>query len=131
MVTAPHRGGGQRQFIERPLLPEPAHSLAGLLGWLDEHLAQEHTLQSLAREAAVSPRTLLRRFHSETGGTPYAWLTSRRVARAQELLELSALSMEEVARSVGLASATLLRHHFRRHVGVSPQQYRRQFRTDA
>ncbi|HEX5997718.1 MAG TPA: helix-turn-helix domain-containing protein [Jiangellales bacterium] len=131
MVTAPHRDGGQRQFVERPLLPEPAHSLAGLLEWLDEHLAEEHTLQSLAREAAVSPRTLLRRFHAETGGTPYAWLTSRRVARAQELLGLSALSMEEVARSVGLASATLLRHHFRRQVGVSPQQYRQQFRTDA
>ncbi|WP_432824839.1 helix-turn-helix domain-containing protein [Dactylosporangium sp. CA-092794] len=133
MVVAPHRDGGQRQFLERPLLPAASSSLAGLLEWLDEHLADQHTLQSMARRATLSPRTLLRRFHAETGGTPYAWLTSRRVARAQELLEGGALSMEAIARHVGLGSATLLRHHFRAHVGVSPLQYRRQFhiRPDA
>ena len=129
MVVAPHRDGGQRQFIERPLPPEHDTSLAGLLDWLEDHLAAEHTLPSLARRAAVSPRTLLRRFHAETGGTPYAWLTSRRVARAQELLEYSTLQVEEVAREVGLGSATLLRHHFRAHVGISPLQYRRQFQS--
>jgi AraC family transcriptional activator FtrA len=130
MVVAPHRDGGQRQFVERPLLPEPGSTLAGLLQWLDENLAEEHTLRALARKEGVSPRTLLRRFRTETGGTPYSWLTSRRVARAQELLELSTLPVEAVARTVGLASATLLRHHFRRYVGVSPLQYRRQFRAD-
>ena len=130
MVVAPHRDGGQRQFVERPLLREPGSGLAGLLEWLDEHLAEEHTLQTLARKEGVSPRTLLRRFRAETGGTPYAWITSRRVARAQELLELSTLSVEDVARTVGLASATLLRHHFRRQVGVSPLRYRRQFRAE-
>jgi transcriptional regulator GlxA family with amidase domain len=129
MVVAPHREGGQRQFIERPLLPETASSLAGLLEWLEEHLADQHTVSSLARQAALSPRTLLRRFQAETGGTPYAWLTSRRVARAQELLESSSLSVEQVAREVGLASAALLRHHFHAHVGVSPVYYRKQFRT--
>lgn len=129
MVVAPHRDGGQRQFIDRPLLPEPGGTLASLLEWVDEHLAEEHTLQTLARREALSPRTLLRRFRAETGGTPHAWLTSRRVARAQELLEASDLPVEAVARTVGLASASLLRHHFRRYVGVSPLQYRRQFRT--
>ena len=129
MVVAPHREGGQRQFIERPLLPEPGSSLAALLEWLDEHLADQHTVSSLARRAALSPRTLLRRFQAETGATPHAWLTSRRVARAQELLESSSLPVEEVARQVGLGSAALLRHHFHAHVGVPPAQYRRQFRT--
>ena len=130
MVVAPHRDGGQRQFVERPLLREPGSTLAGLLEWLDANLSGEHTLRALARKEGVSPRTLLRRFRTETGGTPYAWLTSRRVARAQELLELSTLSVEAVARTVGLTSATLLRHHFRRYVGVSPLQYRRQFRAE-
>jgi AraC family transcriptional regulator, transcriptional activator FtrA len=110
MVVAPHRDGGQRQFTERPLSPKADDSLAGLLQWIDEHLAEQHTLQSMARHAALSPRTLLRRFHAETGGTPYAWLTSRRIARAQELLESSALSIEDVARLAGLGSATLQRN---------------------
>lgn len=129
MVVAPHREGGQRQFIERPLLPEAGSSLASLLEWLDEHLADQHTVSSLARRAALSRRTLLRRFQAETGGTPYAWLTSLRVARAQELLESSSLPVEQIARQVGLGSATLLRHHFHVHIGVSPTYYRQQFRT--
>jgi len=129
MVVAPHRDGGQRQFTERPLLPDAGSSLAGLLEWLDGHLAAEHTVASLARRAALSPRTLLRRFQAETGTTPHAWLTRHRVARAQEMLESGALSVEQVAHQVGLGSAALLRHHFRTYVGVSPAAYRRQFRA--
>jgi AraC family transcriptional activator FtrA len=51
------------------------------------------------------------------------------VARAQELLEYSTLPVEEVAREVGLGSATPLRHHFRAQVGISPLRYRRQFQA--
>jgi AraC family transcriptional activator FtrA len=129
MVIAPHRAGGQRQFLERPLLPATSAGLAHLLEWLDDRLAEPHTVASIARRAQVSPRTLLRRFHDETGVTPIAWLTLRRVALAQELLEESTLSVEEVAHRVGLGSAALLRHHFQAQVGVSPTQYRRQFRS--
>ena len=129
MVVAPHRDGGQRQFIERVLPTKPDGNLSGLLEWLDANLADIHTLKSVARQAALSPRTLLRRFHAETGSTPYDWIAGRRVARAQELLEHSALSMEEVAREVGLASGTLLRHHFHKRLGISPSQYRQRFRS--
>lgn len=129
MVVAPHRAGGQRQFLERPLLPATSAGLAHLLEWLDERLAEPHTVASIARRAQVSPRTLLRRFNDETGVTPIAWLTGRRVALAQEMLEQSMLSVEEVAQRVGYSSAALLRHHFQAHVGVSPTQYRRQFQT--
>lgn len=128
MVVAPHRAGGQRQFLERPLLPETDTGLATVLEWLDERLHETHTVTSIAHHAQVSPRTLLRRFRDETGATPIAWLTRRRVALAQELLEQTSLTVEEVARRVGFGSATLLRHHFQSQVGVAPLQYRRQFR---
>lgn len=129
MVVAAHRAGGQRQFLERPLLPETDTGLATVLEWLDERLDETHTVASIAQHAQLSPRTLLRRFHDETGVTPIVWLTRRRVALAQELLEQTALPVEEVAHRVGLSGATLLRHHFQAQVGVSPSQYRRQFRT--
>ncbi len=110
------------------MLPTTSSGMTHVLEWLDEHLGEPHTVASVARQAQLSPRTLLRRFHDEVGATPIAWLTGRRVAMAQELLEQSTLTIEDVAHRVGFGSATLLRHHFQAHVGLPPTQYRRQFR---
>jgi transcriptional regulator GlxA family with amidase domain len=129
MVVAPHRDGGQRQFVEHPLPHDPGSRFAELTDWIEQHLDAGHTLQSLAQRSAVSPRTLLRRFKAEIGESPIDWLTTRRVSRAQHLLEATDLAMEEVARRSGFGSGTLLRHHFQRRVGIAPAAYRKRFRT--
>jgi AraC family transcriptional activator FtrA len=90
------------------------------------HLSMPHTLDSLARRSAMSPRTLQREFRAATGLAPYQWLTRERVARARELLESSALPPARIAQMVGLRSEEALRHHFRRQVGTAPARYRRQ-----
>ncbi len=74
------------------------------------------------------PRTFARRFRSETGATPAAWLNSQRVLRAQELLESTDLNIDEVARESGFGHPVLLRHHFAKVLDTSPQSYRRAFR---
>ncbi len=53
------------------------------------------------------------------------------MAHAQSLLEESSLDLEEVARRSGFGSAALLRHHFRRAVGITPTEYRQTFRFAA
>ncbi|MGI8949045.1 MAG: GlxA family transcriptional regulator [Ornithinimicrobium sp.] len=128
MVVAPHRDGGQQQFIERPFVPasEPT-SLEGLIRWLLDHLDQEHSVSAMAAREHMSARTFARRFRAETGTTPHQWLTQQRVLAAQELLESTCLPLEIVAARVGLTSATLLRHHFSQIVGISPSTYRRRF----
>ena len=75
--------------------------------------------------------TFARSFVAQTGTTPLAWLTSQRVGHAQSLLEESTLDLEEVARRCGFGSAALLRHHFRRAVGITPTEYRQTFRFAA
>ncbi len=128
MVVPPQREGGQAQFIAKPV-PDScdAETLGPLLTWLDEHLDEPHTVDSLARRAAMSPRTFARRFRDETGTTPHAWITSRRVLRAEELLETTDRSIDRIAAEVGFGNAATLRHHFTRARSVSPQQYRRTF----
>ena len=84
-------------------------------------------LAELARRAAMSPRTFGRRFKEETGATPLQWLIAARVRRAQELLEVSALSVERIAAEVGFDGPSTLREHFGRIVGVSPRAYRGNF----
>lgn len=132
MVVPPHRDGGQLQYIELPFPSGDAtNTLQPLLIWIDEHLDHAHSVASLAVQAHVSPRTLSRRFRSEIGASPMTWLSHRRVTRAQELLESTDISIEELAQAVGFGSDVLLRHHFRQHVGIAPTAYRAKFRTVA
>jgi transcriptional regulator GlxA family with amidase domain len=122
------RDGGQSQFITHvPPAPEGS-SLQPLLHWMEDHLQRPHTLQSLAKKAALSERTLSRRFREQTGTTPLQWLLRARVRRAQHLLETTGQSVEAVAEKVGFGSATTFREHFQRFVTTSPLAYRRAFR---
>jgi len=127
MVVPPHRDGGQAQFVRTPVPDCDAETLGPVLSWLVEHLGEEHTVESLARRAAMSARTFARRFRAETGTTPHAWITGRRVLRAEELLEATDRSVDWIAAEVGFGTAAVLRHHFTRARSVSPQQYRRTF----
>jgi transcriptional regulator GlxA family with amidase domain len=128
MVVPPHRDGGQAQFIDRPMPKCGSAPMEELLRWMVMHLDHEHTVNELAARLHMSPRTFARRFRSETGATPAAWLNSQRVLRAQELLETTDLNIDEIAREAGFGHSVLLRHHFAKVLDTSPQAYRRSFR---
>ena len=129
VVAAPHREGGQTQFIEAPLARNEHTSLAPTRAWALEHLAEPLTVADLARHANSSERTLTRRFAADTGQSPLQWLLRARVDQARVLLERGGNSVEEVARSVGLGTAANLRLHFRRLIGTTPTAYRHAFAT--
>jgi len=124
-VVPPWREGGQAQFIDRHVPTQDHHSTATTREWALGHLDDELTVQRLARHAKMSARTFNRRFREETGESPGAWIRSRRVDRARELLESRDLPIDEVARLSGLGTGGNLRHHLRRGVGMSPSSYRK------
>jgi transcriptional regulator GlxA family with amidase domain len=127
MVAAPHREGGQAQYIDRPL-PARDGSLAATRRWALDRLDQPLDAAALARHAGVSTRTFARRFRAETGATPLQWLLSQRVLEARRLLERTDLPVEEVAAAAGFGTAASLREHFRRSTATTPTAYRRSFR---
>src|SRR5215471_17923279 len=129
MVVAPHRDGGQAQFVDRPLPAEPADTLAEVTGWLERHLDQQVTVAELASLAHMSPRTFARRFVQETGTTPLHWLTGQRILLAQRLLEDTEETVDRVAERAGFGNAMALRHHFRAWRGTTPAAYRNTFRA--
>jgi AraC family transcriptional regulator, transcriptional activator FtrA len=96
--------------------------------WMEEHLDEDLSVDLLAQLAAMSPRTFARRFRDVTGTTPLRWLTHQRVVRAQQLLEVSDLPVDVVARRTGFGTAANLRVHFRRATGASPNEHRRRHR---
>lgn len=126
VVVAPHRDGGQAQYIERSV-GEAGDSLSGARDWALAHLDERISLRQLAQHAHLSGRTLIRRFQAETGLTPLRWISQQRVLLARELLETTNLAMDEVARRSGLGSAANLRLHVRRELGTVPTGYRRAF----
>jgi transcriptional regulator GlxA family with amidase domain len=127
-VVAPHRDGGQAQFIHHPL-PQPGDeaSLAPVMTWALDHVHERLDLPRLAAEAMMSVRNFSRRFRLETGATPLQWLLAQRVARARELLEATNLTVETVAHRCGFTDAPTLRRHFARQTGTTPRAYRAAF----
>ncbi|MGW4026967.1 helix-turn-helix domain-containing protein, partial [Streptomyces sp. NPDC005009] len=64
-----------------------------------------------------------------TGTTPLQWLLAQRIRHAQELLETTDDGIDSIAAATGMGTATTLRRHFNRTVGVPPDTYRRTFRS--
>lgn len=129
-VVPLEREGGQAQFIVHAQPPTPAGAtMEPLLRWMEENAERDLTLDDVAAHAGMSSRTLNRRFREQTGTTPLQWLHLARVRRAQHLLENTDHAVERIAHQAGFGSPTAFRDRFKRVVGISPQAYRRAFRT--
>ncbi len=127
MVVAPHRDGGQAQFVPLPVDSAGSQAdLGALREWALGHLSRPVTVAALARRVHMSQRTFARWFAAHTGTTPHQWLTSQRLIKAQELLERTDRGIEQVAADCGL-TPLMLRRHFARRWGITPQAYRRRF----
>jgi AraC family transcriptional activator FtrA len=94
-----------------------------------ERLDQPLTVEDLAGRARMSSRNVGRHFRAATGTTPLRWLLTQRIRRAQALLETTDDSVDVIAAATGMGTATTLRRHFNRTVGVPPDTYRRTFRS--
>ena len=133
LAVAPlHRSGGQAQFILRNTAPAKhiaeLTELDDVLAWIEQEAHRDLTLRDIAGRAAMSIRTLNRRFQAETGQTPMQWVTGVRVRHAQQLLESTMHGVEKIGRDVGFSSPANFREQFRRLTGVAPQSYRNTFR---
>ncbi|MBD1547990.1 transcriptional regulator FtrA [Labrenzia aggregata] len=129
LVVPPHRDGGQAQYSELGVpQPHEGSRLSPLFDEMRANLQAPWTIYDLARRAGMSERTFLRRFQAVTGTTPARWLLAERLRRARQLLEETTETVDRIADRCGFGSATNLRHHFGRELGITPTSYRKQFR---
>ncbi|MFJ2022011.1 GlxA family transcriptional regulator [Streptomyces nodosus] len=127
IVAAPHREGGQAQFIRRPPAPPNRTGLGATLEWALTRLDKPLTVAELAVHAKLSTRTFVRSFAAETGTTPIKWLNAARVDRARELLETTDATIDHISQVCGLGTPANFRQHFRRTTGTTPSEYRQAF----
>ena len=122
-----------RRYLET-LPPERAGWLAGLrepfigraLAALHASPARDWTLESLAREVALSRSALAERFTELVGQPPMQYLTSWRMQLAAGQLAAGADSVSSVAARVGYESEAAFSRAFKKATGVAPGRWRRQ-----
>ena len=126
LVLPPHRDGGQAQFVP-PSQPRSGPSIAALMEWARGNLGRTLSLGALAAQAGMSERTFQRRFKTETGVAPMAWLQRERLFHAQALLETTPAPLAEIAHVSGYESLDTFRIAFKRALDTSPAAYRARF----
>ena len=127
LVLAPHREGGQAQFIPRPMPVDRRGRLNKLMDAVRALPAGAYSIGSMAQQANMSPRTLQRQFQQSTGLGPIEWLIRERIAIAKDLLESPEIAIAKIVALTGFGSEESLRRHFRRLVATSPSAYRQRF----
>jgi AraC family transcriptional regulator, transcriptional activator FtrA len=131
LVMPPHREGGQAQYVAAPIQLRSGRTVTAAMDWARQHISQTIDVVDMAKVAAMSERTFQRRFSEAVGVSPKLWLQRARMFRAQELLETTALSLDDVASQCGYESLETFRVAFRRTVGTAPAAYRAAFRQTA
>ncbi|MBI4663291.1 MAG: helix-turn-helix transcriptional regulator [Verrucomicrobia bacterium] len=102
------------------------YQLRRALEYINEHLAEEISLKSLAAIADLSPFHFARMFKQSTGLAPHQYLLKCRVGRAKELLLDTNASIADVALRLGFCDQSHLSTHFKRSYGVTPRTFVRQ-----
>ena len=106
----------------------------GLAGWqqkriidfMEEHLAEDISLNALADLARLSPYHFLRCFKTSFGEPPHRYWTRRRIERAMALMGNPRASVTDIALDVGYATTSAFSVAFRRITGQTPTDYRRE-----
>ncbi len=107
--------------------PEERSNLAHLRrarDLMDREYASRLDVATLARAALMSPAHFSRQFRAAYGETPYSYLMTRRIERAQALLRRGDISVTEACLAVGCTSLGSFSSRFTQLVGETPTAYR-------
>ncbi len=94
--------------------------------WIEQHLGKAITVNELAEAAALGKERFIRLFHHETGQTPNAYITQRRIFRAMLMLGRCGdkrKCIKEVAYDLGFANTSYFSRVFRKVAGTSPHEF--------
>ena len=112
-------------LLENMIRPRANSAAEAVTAFVEAHLSEKLTARRIARHVHLSESGIYKAIHAGYGCTLGAYITARRVERSLPLLREGALSIEEIATTVGFSSAAYYSRCFKQEKGVSPLQYRR------
>lgn len=123
------RPGGQTQFSAQLIAQSSEDGpINRTLQYVLSHLTEELSVTQLAAQACMSERSFARKFKTETGMTPAAYVESARLQAARVALEQSDATIDTIALKSGFGAAERMRRVFHKHFGVTVREYRERFR---
>ncbi|PAY08773.1 AraC family transcriptional regulator [Bradyrhizobium sp. UFLA03-84] len=127
LVVFLKRPGGQAQFSEVLSLQTADDRFSALHDWIGNHLADDLSLPTLAKQAGMSERSFSRHYAEATGLTPARAIERLRVEGARHLLSETRLPIKRIAQRCGFGSEETMRRSFLRLLTTTPQDYRARF----
>ena len=109
---------------------EPARSNADVLTkkfltLVKEHFRKERQLQFYADTLCITPRYLSRVVKESSGSSAAEWIERCVVLEARALLKSTNMTVQQISDELNFPSQTFFGKYFKRHVGMSPKEYRR------
>lgn len=93
---------------------------------MHERLNKPLSMESIAQEVGMGYSMFRQAFKTQTGFPPAQYFLELKIARSKELLMHSDLACKEIAYKLGFDSITYFHRIFRKHVGMTPTDYRNQ-----
>ena len=112
-------------MVQQHSMERYSSTVRSCLNYIDFHYMEPLNLEGLATRFAINKNYLSSRFHREMGVTVTDYINRVRVRRAEELLEKTALSMQNVAEQCGFSDANYFTRIFKKINGLSPNEYRK------
>ena len=97
-----------------------------LIYYIQTHLHQKLTLQSLSDYFGLSKTYISHHFREEIGLAPMQYIIQQRMFRAQHLISTAVIPIKEIADTVGIPDCSYFTKVFREHTGLTPSEYRKQ-----
>ncbi|WP_310766806.1 GlxA family transcriptional regulator [Mycobacterium sp. Z3061] len=128
LVLYLRRPGGQTQFAAPVWMPRAKRpSIRDVQEAIEAEPGGVHSIDELARRAAMSPRHFTRIFTEEVGEAPGQYVERVRTEAARRQLEETDDTVVAIASRCGFGTAETMRRNFIRRVGIPPDQYRKAF----
>jgi AraC-like DNA-binding protein len=105
--------------------PAAANPTDQAIQYMQNHLSEPVVLDNIAHAAHLSTSFFCRKFKRDTGYTPIAYFNHLRVQKACQLLHFSNLRINEVASQIGIDDPFYFSRLFKKQIGVSPVEYRK------
>ena len=123
LITMLYRAVLDKDLV--PLKSEIPELLDNILVYIEEHLAENITLDDTGKRFFVSRSTISNIFRKEIGISFYRYVTQRRLVAAKNYI-LEGLSMENIAENVGFSDYSSFYRAFKQEYGISPRQFKEQ-----
>jgi AraC family transcriptional regulator len=112
---------------DKPAAPGlPKRQLMRVAAYIDANIDEPITLAKLAAAAGLSRMYFARQFRAATGIRPHEYVLRKRVERAQQLLTATSGALADIALSVGFQTQAHFTTVFKKIVGNTPRQWRRE-----